>query len=148
MTRRPTRPSTRRRALPRRPPSARSRCGRARVVRATSGSAAKGTKIRVLLRPRCSGVHWPTLPPIAAGRMSIVKLVGVVLVSHSSKLAEGLADLVRELGGDQVPVIAAGGMDDGSLGTSYGRIEQAVSEADQGAGVLLLGDLGSSLLTV
>lgn len=77
-----------------------------------------------------------------------MKLVGVVLVSHSSKLAEGLADLVRELGGDQVPVIAAGGMDDGSLGTSYGRIEQAVSEADQGAGVLLLGDLGSSLLTV
>jgi phosphoenolpyruvate---glycerone phosphotransferase subunit DhaM len=77
-----------------------------------------------------------------------VKLVGVVLVSHSPKLAEGLADLVRELGGDQVPVIAAGGMDDGSLGTSYGRIEQAVSEADQGAGVLLLGDLGSSLLTV
>jgi len=77
-----------------------------------------------------------------------VKLVGVVLVSHSPKLAEGLADLVRELGGDQVPVIAAGGMDDGSLGTSYGRIEQAVTEADQGAGVLLLGDLGSSLLTV
>jgi dihydroxyacetone kinase phosphotransfer subunit len=80
--------------------------------------------------------------------MSIVKLVGVVLVSHSPKLAEGLADLVRELGGDQVPVIAAGGMDDGSLGTSYGRIELAVAEADQGAGVLLLGDLGSSLLTV
>lgn len=77
-----------------------------------------------------------------------MKLVGVVLVSHSPKLAEGLADLVRELGGDQVPVIAAGGMDDGSLGTSYGRIEQAVTEADQGAGVLLLGDLGSSLLTV
>lgn len=77
-----------------------------------------------------------------------MKLVGVVLVSHSPKLAEGLAELVRELGGDQVPVIAAGGMDDGSLGTSYGRIEQAVSEADQGVGVLLLGDLGSSLLTV
>jgi PTS hybrid protein len=77
-----------------------------------------------------------------------VKLVGVVLVSHSAKLAEGLAELVRELGGDQVPVIAAGGMDDGSLGTSYGRIEQAVREADRGAGVLLLGDLGSALLTV
>lgn len=77
-----------------------------------------------------------------------MKLVGVVLVSHSPKLAEGLADLVRELGGDQVPVIAAGGMDDGSLGTSYGRIERAVHEADQGVGVLLLGDLGSSLLTV
>jgi PTS hybrid protein len=77
-----------------------------------------------------------------------VKLVGVVLVSHSEKLAEGLAELVRELGGDQVPVVAAGGMDDGSLGTSYGRIEQAVREADRGAGVLLLGDLGSALLTV
>jgi dihydroxyacetone kinase phosphotransfer subunit len=80
--------------------------------------------------------------------MTHVKLVGVVLVSHSARLAEGLAELVRELGGDQVPVIAAGGMDDGSLGTSYGRIEQAVREADQGAGVLLLGDLGSALLTV
>jgi len=80
--------------------------------------------------------------------MSSVKLVGVVLVSHSAKLADGLAELVRELGGDQVPVIAAGGMDDGSLGTSYGRIEEAVREADQGAGVLLLGDLGSALLTV
>ena len=80
--------------------------------------------------------------------MTNVKLVGVVLVSHSRKLAEGLAELVRELGGDQVPIIAAGGMDDGSLGTSYGRIEQAVREADQGAGVLLLGDLGSALLTV
>ena len=77
-----------------------------------------------------------------------MKLVGVVLVSHSRRLAEGLAELVVELGGDQVPVIAAGGMDDGSLGTSYGRIEEAVREADQGAGVLLLGDLGSSLLTI
>jgi PTS hybrid protein len=80
--------------------------------------------------------------------MTNVKLVGVVLVSHSKQLAEGLVELVRELGGDQVPIIAAGGMDDGSLGTSYGRIEQAVQEADQGAGVLLLGDLGSSLLTI
>jgi PTS hybrid protein len=80
--------------------------------------------------------------------MAPVKLVGVVLVSHSARLADGLAELVRELGGDQVPVIAAGGMDDGSLGTSYGRIEQAVREADQGVGVLLLGDLGSALLTV
>ena len=80
--------------------------------------------------------------------MAPVKLVGVVLVSHSARLAEGLAELVRELGGDQVPVIAAGGMDDGSLGTSYGRIERAVREADQGVGVLLLGDLGSALLTV
>ena len=77
-----------------------------------------------------------------------MKLVGVVLVSHSARLAEGLAELVRELGGDQVPIIAAGGMDDGSLGTSYGRIEQAVRDADQGVGVLLLGDLGSALLTV
>jgi dihydroxyacetone kinase phosphotransfer subunit len=80
--------------------------------------------------------------------MADVKLVGVVLVSHSARLADGLAELVRELGGDQVPVIAAGGMDDGSLGTSYGRIERAVLEADQGVGVLLLGDLGSALLTV
>jgi PTS hybrid protein len=74
--------------------------------------------------------------------------VGLVLVSHSARLAEGAAELARELGGEQVPVEAAGGLPEGGLGTSSERIEQAVRAAERGAGVLVLADLGSAVLTV
>lgn len=74
--------------------------------------------------------------------------VGLVLVSHSEKLAEGVAELAAQLGGDDVPVAAAGGTDDGDLGTSIEKIERAIREADRGAGVLLLADLGSAVLTI
>ncbi|MEZ0067370.1 PTS hybrid protein [Streptacidiphilus sp. MAP12-20] len=79
------------------------------------------------------------------------RLVGLVLVSHSSKLAAGLRELLDPLGGGLVRVETAGGSEDGTaeggLGTSYERIEAAVAAADAGAGVLLLPDLGSSVLT-
>jgi len=74
--------------------------------------------------------------------------VGLVLVSHSARLAEGVAELARQLGGEHVPVEPAGGLPDGGLGTSIERIEQAVRAADRGAGVLILADLGSAVLTV
>jgi dihydroxyacetone kinase DhaKLM complex PTS-EIIA-like component DhaM len=74
--------------------------------------------------------------------------VGIVLVSHSERLAEGVAELARQLGGDLVPIAAAGGTDDGSLGTSIEKIGSAIRDADAGAGVLLLADLGSAVLTV
>jgi phosphoenolpyruvate---glycerone phosphotransferase subunit DhaM len=45
-------------------------------------------------------------------------------------------------------VAAAGGTDDGGLGTSAAKVERAVRLADGGAGVLVLADLGSSVLTV
>jgi PTS hybrid protein len=71
-----------------------------------------------------------------------------VLVSHSGRLAEGAADLAGQVGGGTVRVIAAGGTDDGGLGTSAAKIERALAEADSGAGVLILPDLGSAVLTV
>ncbi|SEM30365.1 PTS-dependent dihydroxyacetone kinase phosphotransferase subunit DhaM [Streptacidiphilus jiangxiensis] len=77
--------------------------------------------------------------------------VGLVLVSHSARLAEGLRELLEPLGGGLVPIATAGGAEDGSpdggLGTSYERIEAAITAADAGAGVLVLPDLGSSVLT-
>jgi PTS hybrid protein len=77
--------------------------------------------------------------------------VGLVLVSHSARLATGLRELLEPLGGGLVPIATAGGSEDGTadggLGTSYERIEAAVTAADAGAGVLLLPDLGSSVLT-
>ena len=72
--------------------------------------------------------------------------VGIVLVSHSSLLAAGLAELLAQLGGE-VPVLAAGGTDDGRLGTSYTLVHDAVVKADHGAGVAVFPDLGSSVLT-
>jgi len=73
--------------------------------------------------------------------------VGIVLVSHSAELATGLGELLAQIGSDTVPVVAAGGTDDGRIGTSYELIAQAITKADQGAGVIVLPDLGSSVLT-
>ncbi|GLY91102.1 dihydroxyacetone kinase phosphoryl donor subunit DhaM [Actinoallomurus iriomotensis] len=73
--------------------------------------------------------------------------VGIVLISHSRALAEGAAELARQMGVGEVEVRAAGGAEDGGLGTSLDLLEAAVSEADQGAGVVVIADLGSSVLT-
>ncbi|MCW2893636.1 MAG: phosphoenolpyruvate---glycerone phosphotransferase subunit DhaM [Trebonia sp.] len=74
--------------------------------------------------------------------------VGIVLVSHSVRLAEGAADLAGQVSGGTVRVLAAGGTEDGELGTSAEKVARAVASADAGAGVLVLPDLGSAVLTV
>jgi phosphoenolpyruvate---glycerone phosphotransferase subunit DhaM len=74
--------------------------------------------------------------------------VGIVLVSHSVRLAEGTADLAGQVSGGAVRVLAAGGTDDGELGTSVDKVAEAVAGAEAGAGVLVLPDLGSAVLTV
>jgi PTS hybrid protein len=77
-------------------------------------------------------------------------LVGVVLVSHSAAVAEAVADLAVSLtgGGARVRVIPAGGGPDGGLGTSSDLIASAARSAEHGAGVAVLADLGSAVLTV
>jgi len=74
--------------------------------------------------------------------------VGIVLVSHSVRLAEGAADRAGQVSGGTVRVLAAGGTDDGELGTSADKVTEAVAGAEAGAGVLVLPDLGSAVLTV
>jgi dihydroxyacetone kinase phosphotransfer subunit len=73
--------------------------------------------------------------------------VGIVLISHSRALAEGAAELARQMGVGEVAVEPAGGTEDGGLGTSIELLESAVRAADEGAGVVLIADLGSSVLT-
>jgi phosphoenolpyruvate---glycerone phosphotransferase subunit DhaM len=73
-------------------------------------------------------------------------MVGIVLISHSSGLAQGAAELVGQIAAG-VRVIPAGGTDDGRLGTSTDRITAAIAAADTGHGVLLIPDLGSSVLS-
>ncbi|MCQ4081743.1 dihydroxyacetone kinase phosphoryl donor subunit DhaM [Streptomyces sp. RB6PN25] len=73
--------------------------------------------------------------------------VGIVLVSHSAELAKGLGSLVQQIGSDDVPLATAGGTDDGRIGTSYHLVLAAIRHADRGGGVVVLPDLGSSVLT-
>jgi phosphoenolpyruvate---glycerone phosphotransferase subunit DhaM len=75
-------------------------------------------------------------------------LVGIVLVSHSFELAHGLASLVSQVAGSEVRVEPAGGAPDGSLGTTGDSVRDAIGRADDGQGVVVLADLGSSVLTV
>ncbi|MER6773370.1 PTS fructose transporter subunit IIA [Streptomyces bacillaris] len=82
--------------------------------------------------------------------MSEAAQVGIVLVSHSGPVAESVAELARGLaaGGVTAPVAAAGGLPNGGLGTSAELIGRAAASVDRGAGVAILVDLGSAVLTV
>jgi PTS hybrid protein len=73
---------------------------------------------------------------------------GIVLVSHSAAIAEGLAAMAAEVAGGEVRIVAAGGGPGGTLGTDGGRVADAVREADTGAGVVILADIGSAVLSV
>ncbi|MFN4002734.1 phosphoenolpyruvate--protein phosphotransferase, partial [Microcella sp.] len=73
---------------------------------------------------------------------------GLVLVSHSLPLAEAAAALAREVVGSAPPRIAiAAGRADGGTGTNATRVAAAISEASEGAGVVVLTDLGSAVLS-
>ncbi|WP_294158637.1 dihydroxyacetone kinase phosphoryl donor subunit DhaM [uncultured Selenomonas sp.] len=73
-------------------------------------------------------------------------MVGIVIVSHSQKLAEGVKELARMMAAD-APVAAAGGLEDGGLGTSFERIMAAIEAVDTGDGVAVLMDMGSAVMT-
>jgi phosphoenolpyruvate---glycerone phosphotransferase subunit DhaM len=75
-------------------------------------------------------------------------VVGIVVVSHSSELASGVAELARQMAGPDVRVEPAGGGPDGDLGTDETRVRDAIKRANGGDGVVILGDLGSAMLTV
>lgn len=70
--------------------------------------------------------------------------VGIVIVSHSPLVAEGTADMVRQMVGDEVPLAWCGGDPDGGLGTSVEAILAAIDKAWSEAGVAMLVDLGGA----
>jgi PTS hybrid protein len=74
--------------------------------------------------------------------------VGLVLVSHSQRLVDGLAELVGQVAGPAVTIQAVGGTADGSLGTDADRVLTAFLAAAHAPGAVVLMDLGSSVLTV
>ena len=70
--------------------------------------------------------------------------VGIVIVSHSPKVAEGAADMVRQMVGESVPLAWTGGNPDGGLGTDVAAILAAIERAWSDAGVAILVDLGGA----
>jgi PTS hybrid protein len=70
--------------------------------------------------------------------------VGIVIVSHSPKIAEGAADMVRQMVGDSVPLAWTGGNQEGGLGTDVAAIIEAIDRAWSDAGVAVLVDLGGA----
>lgn len=73
-------------------------------------------------------------------------MVGIVVVSHSQKLAEGAVELAKLMAGD-ANIVAAGGLDDGQVGTSFEKIMSAVEEVHEEDGVAVLMDMGSAVMT-
>ena len=71
--------------------------------------------------------------------------VGLVIVSHSARLAEGVVELAGQMAQADVRLVAAGGTDDGGLGTSLTKVQNALLAADAGEGVVVLVDLGSAV---
>ena len=75
-------------------------------------------------------------------------MVGIVVVSHSEALADGVVALAREMGGEELALEAAGGMDEpGALGTDAERVRAAIERAMSDDGVLVMMDLGSALMS-
>ena len=74
-------------------------------------------------------------------------MVGIVVVSHSREIASGTVALAGQMAGPDVRIEGAGGTPDGGLGTDADRVRAAIDCADQGDGVVVLGDLGSAFLT-
>ena len=72
--------------------------------------------------------------------------VGIVVVSHSAQLAQGVVELAAQMA-PEVVIVAAGGLSDGRLGTDFDLVLGALHVAEQGAGVVLLYDLGSAVMT-
>jgi phosphoenolpyruvate---glycerone phosphotransferase subunit DhaM len=72
-------------------------------------------------------------------------MVGIVIISHSEKVAEGIKDLAIQMAQD-APIATAGGTSDGRLGTDVNKIVDAINEVYSEDGVLLLFDLGSAYM--
>jgi dihydroxyacetone kinase phosphotransfer subunit len=88
--------------------------------------------------------HWLLLLYAIFWEIDIVPNVGIVIVSHSAKIAEGTADMVHQMVGDSVPVAHTGGNADGGLGTDVGAIMKAIDRAWSEAGIVILVDLGGA----
>jgi len=76
-------------------------------------------------------------------------MIGIVLVSHSEKITEGIKEMIEEMIEDSpnVKLQSAGGTDDGRLGTNPLMIIEAIEELKDASDILIFADIGSALLS-
>ncbi|HHW13365.1 MAG TPA: PTS mannose transporter subunit IID, partial [Firmicutes bacterium] len=74
-------------------------------------------------------------------------MVGIVVVSHSRKVAEGVREISVQMAGPAVPLAVAGGTADGGIGTDATAVAAALDAAYSADGVVVLADLGSAVMT-
>lgn len=76
-------------------------------------------------------------------------MVNLVLVSHSKKLAEGVAEITRQMAGNGCKIAVAAGIDDlnNPIGTDATKIMAAIEEVYSSDGVIIFVDLGSAILS-
>jgi PTS hybrid protein len=73
--------------------------------------------------------------------------VSIVVVSHSAKLGNGLAELLRQLSAGQVHVASAAGLRDGEIGTDATLIIEVLQDCPADSEIVMLFDVGSALLS-
>ncbi|MER2002243.1 MAG: dihydroxyacetone kinase phosphoryl donor subunit DhaM [Carnobacterium inhibens] len=75
-------------------------------------------------------------------------MIGVILVSHSEKITEGVKEMIEEMVGDSphVTILSTGGTGDGRLGTNSLMILEAIQSLEEATDVLIFGDIGSAIL--
>lgn len=72
-------------------------------------------------------------------------MVGLVILSHSPKIAEGVRELALEMS-PEVPIFVTGGTEDGRLGSDFHKVCEAIRKAYSSEGVIVLFDLGSAFM--
>ncbi|MDN4710767.1 dihydroxyacetone kinase phosphoryl donor subunit DhaM [Vibrio parahaemolyticus] len=76
-------------------------------------------------------------------------MVGIVVVSHSRRLAEGVAELATQMTQGKAKLAIAAGIDDpeNPIGTDAIAVMEAIEQVHDQQGVVVLMDLGSALLS-
>ncbi len=74
-------------------------------------------------------------------------MVGIVLVSHSPKIAEGILELVSQMAPDYDQIVACGGTSEGEIGTDPAAIMAGINQVNDNDGVIILVDIGSAIMS-
>ncbi len=74
-------------------------------------------------------------------------MVGILIISHSAKVAAGTAEIARQMAGDRVTIAYCGGNSTGGIGTDPDAIGTALAAICNEAGVIVLADLGSAVMS-
>ncbi len=72
-------------------------------------------------------------------------MIGIVGVSHSRKIAEGLLEMAKQMAAD-APISITGGTNDSRIGTDINEILNSINKVYSEDGVLVFYDLGSAMM--